>query len=109
MSEPGATIESLDHALVSKPPEIFRLRLYVTGASRLSLQAVANVKMLCEQHLIGRYELEIIDLYQQPEWASKEQLVVAPTLIKLFPLPVRRLIGSLADQHAVLRSLGIAA
>ena len=109
MSEPGAASESVQRTSTPAAHEVYRLHLYVAGASRLSLLAVANLKRLCEQHLAGRYELEITDLYQQPEVASREQLVVAPTLIKSFPLPVRRLIGSLADQPAVLRSLGLLA
>jgi circadian clock protein KaiB len=109
MPEPGAASESFYRTSTPSLRDVYRLRLYVTGASRLSLLAVANIKRLCEQHLAGRYELEIIDLYQQPEVASREQLLVAPTLIKMFPLPVRRLIGSLADQPAVLRSLDLPA
>lgn len=107
MSEPGNTLETFERALAARPHEVYRLRLYVTGASRRSVQAIANLKQLCEEHLLGRYELEVIDLYQQPEYATREQVIVAPTLVKLFPLPVRRLIGNLSDQQDIMRLLGL--
>jgi circadian clock protein KaiB len=107
MSEPGNTFEAFEQALAARPQEVYRLRLYVTGASLRSTQAIANLKQLCEEHLLGRYELEVIDLYQQPEYAAGEQVIVAPMLIKSFPPPVRRLIGTLSDQQDVLRLLGV--
>ena len=107
MSEQGSTFESFERALAAKPHEVYRLHLYVTGASHLSRQAIANLKQLCEQYLMGRYELEVIDLYQQPEAAARAQVLVAPTLVKTFPLPVRRLIGTLSDQRDVLRRLDV--
>jgi circadian clock protein KaiB len=107
MSEPSDTFESFERTLASRSQEVYRLHLYVTGASRRSLQAIANLKQFCEQYLSGRYELEVIDLYQQPEYAAREQVLVAPMLVKTFPLPVRRLIGTLSDQHDVLRLLGL--
>ena len=103
MSEPGDTIEALEQALASRSSEIYHLHLYVTGASPLSRRAIANLTQLCDRYLAGRYELEIIDLYQQPECAMREQVVVAPTLVKSFPLPERRLIGPLSDPDAFLR------
>ena len=107
MSEPGSTFESFERALAARPQEVYRLHLYVTGASRLSRQAIANVKQLCEQYLPDRYELEVIDLYQQPDVAGRAQVLVAPTLIKSFPLPVRRLVGTLSDPGDVLRLLDV--
>lgn len=107
MFEPSNTVESFERALAAKPQEVYRLHLYVTGASSLSRQAIANLKQLCEQYLLGRYELEVIDLYQQPQAAALAQVLVAPTLVKTFPLPVRRLIGPLSNQHDVLRLLDV--
>lgn len=107
MSELSSTFESFERALAARPHEVYRLHLYVIGASRLSRQAIANVKQLCEQYLRDRYELEVIDLYQQPDVAARDQVLVAPTLIKSFPLPVRRLIGTLSDQSDVLRLLDV--
>ena len=92
-------------ALLHRPQQVYRLRLYVTGASRSSLQAIANLKQFCRQYLEDRYELEVIDLYQQPELAQQEQLIVAPTLVKSSPPPVRRLIGTLSNSHEVMRLL----
>ncbi|PJJ60382.1 circadian clock KaiB family protein [Hymenobacter chitinivorans] len=83
------------------------LHLYITGATPNSTRAVRNIKDICEQHLKGRYELLIVDIYQQPELAQREQLIGAPTLIKRSPGLVRRLVGDLSDRERVLRALGI--
>lgn len=85
----------------------FLLHLYITGATPNSMRAVRNIKDICEQHLAGRYELLIIDIYQQPHLASEQQLVAAPTLLRLRPLPRRQLVGDLSNREAVLISLGI--
>jgi circadian clock protein KaiB len=86
----------------------FLLRLFVTGQTQKSVRAVRNVTALCEALLPGRYELEIVDVYQQPELASEHQLVAAPTLIKMLPLPSRRLVGDMSDSGKVMAGLGIA-
>ena len=78
------------------------LRLYVTGMTPKSTQAIANVQELCKKHLAGRYELEVIDIYQQPKLAKGEQIIAAPTLIKKLPLPLRRLIGDMSDTEGFL-------
>jgi circadian clock protein KaiB len=83
------------------------LLLFITGLTPRSTQAVANLKAICEEHLAGRYELEVIDLYQQPEVAKGEQIVAAPTLLKKQPLPPRRLVGNLSQTDKVLAGLGI--
>jgi circadian clock protein KaiB len=83
------------------------LRLYVTGLAPRSTQAIASVKALCEEHLAGRYDLEVIDLYQQPELAQGAQLIAAPTLVKELPPPVLRLIGNLSDEQRVLVGLDL--
>ena len=92
------------------PPEQecrYVLRLYVTGLTAHSTQAVANLKAFCEEYLEGQYDLEVIDLYQRPELARGEQIVAAPTLVKQLPLPPRRLVGTLACADRVLAGLGI--
>ncbi len=71
------------------------------------MHAIANIKKLCEFHILGDYSLEIIDIYQQPSFAEDQQIIAAPTLIKVSPLPLRRLIGDLSDTPKVLRSLDI--
>jgi circadian clock protein KaiB len=88
-------------------PEKYILKLYITGMTTNSKIAVENIKNICEQHIKGRYELEIIDIYQQPSLAESEQIIAIPTLIKLFPLPLRKLIGNMSDQKKVLRVLDL--
>ena len=94
--------------LPTSPAEAdYVLHLYITGATPNSMRAVRNIKEICEQHLAGRYELLIIDIYQQPQLAKDEQIVAAPTLIRQRPLPRRQLVGDLSNRAAVLISLGI--
>lgn len=88
--------------------EDFVLRLFITGASPNSARAITNIRKICELHLKGRYSLEIIDVYQQPERAQAEQLIALPLLIKKAPGPERRLLGDMSDEKKVLRGLGIA-
>ena len=87
--------------------ERYVLRLYITGTTPQSVRAIANVKKLCEEHLSGRYELEVIDLYQQPQLAQGEQIIAAPTLIKKLPLPLRRIIGDMSSAERVLVGLDL--
>ena len=87
---------------------VYKLQLYVTGATPNSSRAIANLKDICETYLKEKYELEIIDVYQQPLMAKKEQIVALPLLIKRTPLPERRLIGDMSDRQKVLKGLGIA-
>ena len=86
-------------------PYIFRL--YVTGASPNSLRAIANTRELCEEHCSENYELEIIDVHQQPSVARKENIIALPLLIKKHPLPEKRLIGDMSDMERVLKSIGV--
>ncbi|HUH65906.1 MAG TPA: circadian clock KaiB family protein [Syntrophales bacterium] len=78
------------------------LRLYITGMTPRSTKAIANIKKICDEHLKDKYELDVIDIYQQPKLASGEQIVATPTLIKKLPLPLRRLIGDMSDKESVL-------
>ena len=90
-----------------EPDNIYRLRLFITGAAPNSSRAVMNLKDICETYLKGRYELEIIDVYQQPLIAQNEQIVALPLLVKATPGPERRLIGDMSDVDKVLRGLGL--
>jgi circadian clock protein KaiB len=83
------------------------LRLYINGSTLKSTLAVKNIKQVCEQHLNGRYDLEIIDICLQANLARDEQIVAVPTLIKRLPRPLRRLIGDLSDQNKVLFGLDL--
>jgi circadian clock protein KaiB len=88
-------------------PEKYVLRLYVTGMTPRSTEAIARIKAICEEHLAGRYELNVIDIYQQPTLARGEQIIATPTLIKKLPLPLRRLVGDLSDRERVLLGLDL--
>jgi circadian clock protein KaiB len=83
------------------------LRLYVTGLTPRSAEAFATIKAICQEHLEGRYDLEVIDIYQQPTLAKDEQIIAVPTLVKKLPLPLRRFIGNLSDEERVLLGLDL--
>lgn len=83
------------------------LRLYVTGTTPRSTRAIQNIRSLCEEHLAGRYDLQVIDIYQQPANAKEEQIIAAPTLIKQLPSPLRKLVGDLSDTEKVLAGLDV--
>ena len=85
----------------------FVFHLFITGASPNSVRAINNIKQLCEKHLAGRYDLQIIDVYQQPSIAEKEQIIALPLMIRKYPLPERRLIGDMSETEKILRMLGI--
>jgi circadian clock protein KaiB len=99
---------AFEKALGSQPSaDHYLLRLYVTGTTPRSARAIQNIRALCEEKLHGRYDLEVVDIYQHPEQATPEQVVVTPTLVKKLPLPVRRLIGDLSNAERVLVGLDI--
>lgn len=85
----------------------YMLRLYVTGTTRKSLHAIQNVRRICEEHLKGRYDLEIVDLYKNVALARGDQIIAAPTLVKRRPMPLRRLIGDMSDEPSVLLGIGL--
>lgn len=88
-------------------PQRYVLRLYVTGSTPRSSKAIQNIRALCEQHLQGRYDLEVIDIYQQPVLAKGEQIIAAPTLIKELPAPLRKVVGDLSNTERVLMGLDL--
>lgn len=93
---------------LSNPIKVsYELRLYVAGSTPYSVHAIANIKKICEEHLKGRYNLEVIDLYQNPTLAKGEQIIAAPTLIKKLPLPLSRIIGDLSNTNRVLVGLDL--
>jgi circadian clock protein KaiB len=87
--------------------ERYVLRLYVTGMTARATRAIQNVRDICNEHLAGRYELEVIDVYQQPVLAKDEQIIAAPTLVKKLPLPLRRIIGDMSHRDRVLLGLDL--
>jgi len=92
---------------LEQEPEPYLLQLYVTGATPRSCRAVANLKKFCEENLEGLYQLEVVDIYQNPDLAREEQIIAAPTLIKKQPMPRKVLVGDLSDLESVKRCLGI--
>jgi circadian clock protein KaiB len=104
---PATTREVLEAAARKSKTQRYTLRLYVAGVTPRSQEAIRTVKALCEEHLAGRYELEVVDIYQQPTLAKDEQIIAAPTLIKRLPPPLRKIIGSMADEEKVLVGLDL--
>jgi circadian clock protein KaiB len=85
----------------------YRLRLVIAGSTQRSRRTIENLRHLCATHLSGHFDLEVVDIYQQPELAEQYQVIAAPTLVKLLPLPVRRIIGDLSQEDRVLRGLDL--
>ena len=88
--------------------ERYVLRLYVAGMTSRAGRAIQNVRAVCDEHLDGRFDLEVVDIYQQPALAKGEQIIAAPTLIKQLPLPLRRIIGDMSDRDRLLVGLDLA-
>jgi len=85
------------------PP--YQLRLYVAGQSPKSLRAVENLRLVCEEHLAGRYSVELVDLLENPQLARGDEIIAVPTLVRKLPHPIRRIIGDLSDTEKVLVGL----
>jgi circadian clock protein KaiB len=98
---------NLDEAVADRASARYVLRLYVAGFTPRSVTAIASVKKTCEEHLRGRYELEVVNLYDAPKLAKGEQIIAAPTLIKKLPLPLRRVIGDMVDTNKLLVGLDL--
>jgi circadian clock protein KaiB len=88
-------------------PEVWDLRLYVAGQSSKCLEAFANLKSICEEHLAGRYRIEVVDLLENPTLARGDQILAIPTLVRKLPEPIRKIIGTLADTERVLVGLDL--
>ena len=101
------SVEEFEKSSLSPGTEKYVLRLFVTGMTPRSVNAIENIRKICEENLKGRYELEVIDIYQQPEYAKSEQILAAPTLIKKLPLPLRKFIGDMSDKEKILIGLNV--
>lgn len=99
--------EEFEKAMQKNNTEKYVLRLYVTGMTPRSINAIENIRKICEENLKGRYDLEVIDIYKQPEYAKKEQLLAAPTLIKKLPLPLRKFIGDMSNKEQIIVGLDL--
>jgi len=86
---------------------VYRFSLFVSGATSKSVRAITNIKAICDKHLSGKYQIEVVDIYQQPERLSKDQVVALPTLVKEHPLPIRKFIGDLSNTERVLDGLDL--
>jgi circadian clock protein KaiB len=105
MKPPVDSLKEFENA--SKSPPSYFLRLYVAGATRQSSLAIRTIRALCEERLRGEYELEVVDVYQNPALAREDQVVALPTLVKKRPPPARKLIGDLSDTERVLLGLDL--
>ena len=93
-----------------RPPDDssrYKLRLFITGTTARSTRAIENMRRICEENLQGRYDLEVVDVYQNPEATRELQVVATPTLVKILPEPLRRIIGDLSDEERVLAGLDL--
>jgi circadian clock protein KaiB len=100
-------LETFEAAAAQQDSARYVLRLYVTGSTRHSTRAIVNIRTICEEHLKGRYELEIVDISQHPTLVEGEQIIAAPTLIKKLPLPLRRFIGDMSQTERILLGLDL--
>jgi circadian clock protein KaiB len=89
------------------PKKAYLLQLYITGQSTLSSSSVRNLLLVCQNHLAGRYEIQVIDICQQPKLAREAQIIATPTLVKAHPAPFRKFVGNLSNQQQLLAGLGI--
>jgi circadian clock protein KaiB len=104
-----STTEKFEEALIRNAERRaeYILRLYVTGSTPRSLKAISNLKRFCEENFPDEYELEIIDIYKNPEAVRDEQIIAAPTLIKVLPAPLRRFVGDLSNTQKLLVGMGL--
>jgi circadian clock protein KaiB len=107
VKRPVDSTADFERATASQGLDRYELRMYVAGATGSSSQAIRNVRSICDEWLKGRYQLEVVDVYQQPELARDDQILAVPTLIKRVPPPLRRLIGDLSNRERVLLGLGL--
>jgi circadian clock protein KaiB len=89
------------------PDGRYKLRLFVTGSTPRSARAIANMRKICEENLHGRYDLEVVDVYENPNATRELQIVATPTLVKVLPEPLRRIIGDLSNKERVLAGLNL--
>ena len=101
------SIEAFDQAISELDDRYYCLRLYIAGTTIHSIHAIENIKRICEEYLQGRYELEVIDIYQQPQLGKQEYILAVPTLIKRLPPPLQRIIGDMSKTEKVLVGLDI--
>jgi circadian clock protein KaiB len=104
ISVPKSIASAMEKAPCS---EKYLLRLYVSGVTELSRRSIMNITAICKENLQGKYDLEVVDIHQKPSLARDEQIIATPTLVKLLPLPLKRIVGDLSDWESVLFALDI--
>lgn len=107
IARPPTEAEEMEAAAAVHASIRYVLRLYITGSTQHSTRAITNIRKICEQHLEGRYDLEVVDIARHPALAESEQIIAAPTLIKKLPLPLRRFIGDMAQTDRILVGLDL--
>ena len=106
MKKTGQT-DTLSNPATEAPDGIWELRLYVAGQTAKSVVALANLKRLCEEHLAGKYRIEVVDLLKDPKLAKGDQILAIPTLVRKLPTPMRKIIGDLSNADRVLVGLDL--
>ena len=104
---PKRKTKSATAALAPQSPETWMLRLYVAGMTPRAVAALNNLKKMCEEHLAGRYEIEVVDLLVNPKLAVGDQIIAVPTLVRKLPPPMKKIIGDLANEERVLVGLDL--
>ena len=104
---PKDVSKDFDKLTEDKKQPDYVLKLFISGATKKSMRAISNIQKICQDHLGGIYQLDVVDISQQPDMLRDEQIVAVPTLIKKLPLPLRRIIGDLSDTEKVLVGLGL--
>jgi circadian clock protein KaiB len=104
---PEKTPDALSDHDAAHPPVALQLRLFVAGLTPRSTRAVDNIRSLCERYLPGAYELEVVNLYETPASASAEQIIAAPTCVRRFPLPPKRVVGDMSNSERVIAGLSL--
>lgn len=109
MSDPeeNDTQAAFEKALENSKNERYLLRLYIAGNTHQSANTIMNLRKVCEEYLQGRYQLEVVDIYQQPSLAKSDEIIATPTLVKRLPLPIRRIIGDLTETERILVGLNL--
>src|SRR5436853_6210331 len=107
MNKFGGSLDEFEQLAALSKTSTYVLRLYVSGMTPRSTEAINNLTAICEEHLKDRYELEVIDIYKQPELTTADQIIATPTLVKKLPSPLRKLVGTLSDEERVLVGLNL--
>jgi circadian clock protein KaiB len=107
ITSPQTEVQAMEAATAAHDTALYVLRLFIAGSTQRSARATSNIRKICEAHLAGRYDLEVVDISQDPSLAVREQIIAAPTLIKKSPLPHRRFVGDMSQTERILLGLDL--